>query len=142
LVYIETVVHGRRVFLDFRRNPRDFRLDRLDAEAREYLTPSQAPFETPLERLRAMNPGAVGLYAEHGIDLAAEPLEVAVCAQHKLGGLAGNLWWESTNVGPLFPIGEVNGSHGVYRPGGSALNAGQVGAFRAAEFIARRYAEW
>ena len=26
----------------------------------------------------------------------------------------------------FFPIGEVNGSHGVYRPGGSALNAGQA----------------
>jgi hypothetical protein len=36
----------------------------------------------------------------------------------------------------------VNGSHGVYRPGGAALNSGQVGAFRAAEFIANRYAGW
>jgi hypothetical protein len=39
----------------------------------------------------------------------------------------------------LFPIGEVNGSHGVYRPGGSALNSGQVAAFRAAEYIAVKY---
>jgi hypothetical protein len=39
----------------------------------------------------------------------------------------------------LFPLGEVNGSHGVYRPGGSALNSGQVAAFRAAEFIAAKY---
>ena len=42
----------------------------------------------------------------------------------------------------LFPIGEVNGSHGVTRPGGSALNAGQVGGFRAAEYIANRYSGW
>jgi hypothetical protein len=35
----------------------------------------------------------------------------------------------------LYPIGEVNGSHGVSRPGGSALNAGQVGALRAATRI-------
>ena len=42
----------------------------------------------------------------------------------------------------LFPVGEVNGSHGVYRPGGSALNAGQVGSLRAAEYIANRYADW
>jgi succinate dehydrogenase/fumarate reductase flavoprotein subunit len=89
-----------------------------------------------------MNPGAIELYAEHGIDLAAEPLEIAVCAQHNNGGLAGNHWWESTNLKHLFPVGEVNGSHGVYRPGGSALNAGQVGAFRAAEFIAHRYRDW
>ena len=45
------------------------------------------------------------------------------------------------NLRHLFPVGEVNGSHGIYRPGGSALNAGQVGGFRAAEFIARRYAD-
>jgi len=89
-----------------------------------------------------MNPGAIDLYAEHGIDLAAEPLEIAVCAQHNNGGLAGNHWWESTNIKHLFPIGEVNGSHGVYRPGGSALNSGQVGGFRAAEFIANRYCDW
>jgi hypothetical protein len=39
----------------------------------------------------------------------------------------GNHWWESVNLKHLFPVGEVNGSHGVYRPGGSALNSGQVG---------------
>jgi hypothetical protein len=42
----------------------------------------------------------------------------------------------------LFPIGEVNGSHGVTRPGGSALNAGQVAGFRAAEYIANKYSGW
>jgi hypothetical protein len=36
----------------------------------------------------------------------------------------------------------VNGSHGVYRPGGSALNSGQVAGFRAAAYIAHRYADW
>jgi len=39
----------------------------------------------------------------------------------------------------LFPVGEVNGTHGVYRPGGSALNSGQVGSLRAALYIAKRY---
>jgi succinate dehydrogenase/fumarate reductase flavoprotein subunit len=89
-----------------------------------------------------MNPGPVALYAEHGIDLTTEPLEIAVCAQHNNGGLAANHWWESVNIRHLFPIGEVNGSHGVYRPGGSALNAGQVGGFRAAEYIANCYRGW
>ena len=87
-----------------------------------------------------MNPAAIALYREHGIDLAREPLEIAVCAQHNNGGLAANHWWESVNIRHLFPVGEVNGSHGIYRPGGSALNSGQVGGFRAAEYIARRYA--
>ena len=31
------------------------------------------------------------------------------------------------------------GTHGVKRPGGSALNAGQVGGIRAAEYIANVY---
>ena len=35
-------------------------------------------------------------------------------------------------------MGEVAASHGVYRPGGSALNAGQVGSTRAAQYIAAR----
>jgi succinate dehydrogenase/fumarate reductase flavoprotein subunit len=141
MVYIETVVKGRRVFLDYRQNPAGFSFQGLSPEALTYLTKSKASQETPLQRLRAMNPAAIGLYREHGIDLARGFLEIAVCAQHNNGGLAANHWWESVNLRHLFPIGEVNGSHGIYRPGGSALNSGQVGGFRAAEFIARRYAD-
>ncbi len=142
LVYIETVLKGRRVFLDYRCNPRGFRFEDLSREAHDYLKNSDAMLATPLERLRKMNPGAIQIYQEHGIDISVEPLEIAVCAQHNNGGLAANHWWESVNLRHLFPVGEVNGSHGVYRPGGSALNSGQVGAFRAAEFIANRYATW
>ena len=142
LVYIETMIKGRRVFLDFRRNPQGYSLEELPDEARTYLTRSEASQATPIERLLWMNPGAVELYREHGIDLSAEPLEIAVCAQHNNGGLAGNIWWESTNIKHLFPVGEVNGTHGVTRPGGSALNSGQVGGFRAAEYIASCYRAW
>lgn len=142
LVYVETVLRGRQVYLDFCRNPKGFSFDDLSEEARTYLARSEALLGTPIERLHAMNPGAIDLYAEHGIDLTIQPLEIAVCAQHNNGGLAANHWWESINVRHLFPIGEVNGSHGVYRPGGSALNAGQVGGFRAAEYIANRYRGW
>jgi len=142
IVYVETVLRGRRVFLDFRANPEGFSFDDLSQEAHTYLTRSEALLETPIARLQKMNPGAIDLYADHGIDITAEPLEIAVCAQHNNGGLAGNHWWESLNVKHLFPIGEVNGSHGVYRPGGAALNSGQVAAIRAAEFIAHQYADW
>ncbi|MBO7708311.1 MAG: FAD-binding protein [Thermoguttaceae bacterium] len=141
-VFYETAVLGRRVFLDYRTDPADFSFEALDSEAREYLRKSDALLATPLARLAKMNPGAVELYRDHGIDLAAEPLEIALCAQHNNGGLKGTIWYESENVPHLFPIGEVNGSHGVTRPGGSALNAGQVGAFRAAQYIARRYSGW
>jgi succinate dehydrogenase/fumarate reductase flavoprotein subunit len=142
LVYIETMVKGRRVFLDFRRNPGHFSFSDLPDEARNYLEKSGATQSTPVDRLKHMNPGAIELYQNHKINLFNEPLEVAVCSQHNNGGLAGNLWYESTNLKHLFPVGEVNGSHGVTRPGGSALNAGQVAGFRAAEFIANRYSDW
>lgn len=144
LVYEETVVKGRRVFMDFRSDfsPVDglaeFALDDLETEAYTYLKNSHALLPTPIARLERMNPMAVRLYKENGIDITREPLEVAVCAQHHNGGLKGNIWWES-NLRHFFPVGEVNGTHGVYRPGGSALNSGQVGGYRAAEFIARRY---
>jgi len=85
-----------------------------------------------------MNTPAVELYRDHGIDLERGRLEIAVCAQHNNGGLAANTWWES-NLEHLFPVGEVCGTHGVRRPGGSALNAGQVGAIRAARYIAHNY---
>ena len=136
--YIECVERGRRVWLDFRTDPADFPWERLGAETRDYLTRSGAEGGTPLERLARLNAPAVELYRKHGIRLDAEPLEIAVCAQHNNGGLAGTIHWESVNLRGLFPVGEVNGSHGVTRPGGSALNAGQVGAIRAAECIARR----
>jgi len=146
LVFRETVDLGRRVFLDFTRNPtgagilEDFTLDGLGREAYAYLERSGALLAVPIDRLRKMNQPAIDLYRDHGIDIASEPLEIAVCAQHNNGGLMGNIWWES-NLRHLFPVGEVNGTHGVYRPGGSALNSGQVGGLRAALFIARRYGD-
>ena len=137
LVYRETVLRGRRVFLDFRSNP--FGADEVDYasltdEAREYLENAGACFGTPIERLLHMNAPAVELYRSKGVDITKEPLEIALCAQHSNGGLSIDLWWQ-TNVPGLFAAGEAAGSHGVYRPGGSALNAGQVGSLRAAQYI-------
>ena len=62
-----------------------------------------------------------------------------MCAQHCNGGLTVDLWWQTT-VPHLFAIGEVAGTHGV-RPGGSALNAGQVGGLRVAQYVAARERE-
>ncbi len=143
LVWREKAEKGRRVFLDFRKNitwngSDLFLPERLDPEVRSYLINSGSLQDTPVARLIAMNSPAEELYREHNIDLSSEPLEVGVCAQHNNGGLKGNIWWES-DLRHLFPVGEVNGSHGVRRPGGSALNSGQVGSWRASEFISRRY---
>ena len=103
-----------------------------------YLRSTGAMQARPIDRLKQMNPLAIDIYAEHGIDLWQEPLEIAVCAQHNNGGFAVNKWWES-NIPHTFVIGEMAGTHGVKRPGGSALNAGQTGGLRAAEYIANVY---
>jgi len=144
LVYNETVVKGRRVWLDYRQNPKfasengNLNFSQLGEETYQYLENSEALFGTPIERLKKMNQPAIDLYADNGIDLTSEMLEIAVCAQHNNGGLEGNIWWES-NLAHFFPVGEVNGSHGVYRPGGTALNSGQVGSTRAAQYITACY---
>jgi hypothetical protein len=143
LVHRERIDRGRRVFLDFTRNPDGgarlgaFSLGMLHDEPRQYLEKCGATGGTPLERLAQMNQPALDFYLANGIDLGRDRLEIAVCAQHNNGGLVGNIWWES-NVAGLFPVGEVNGTHGVRRPGGASLNAGQVGGLRAATFIAHR----
>ncbi len=141
LVYRETVLRGRRVFLDFRRNPvRDeFDPSVLSPEAHAYLQQAGVLFGTPIERLRRMNEPAYQFYLDKNpyVDLEKDMLEVDVCAQHNNGGLVVDAWWQS-NVTGFFPVGEAGGAHGVYRPGGAALNSGQVGATRAAQFIAAR----
>ena len=140
LVHQEIHKKGRRVFLDYRNNPTALQHDfgNLGKESYSYLEQSGALQAKPIERLAHINPPAIDLYRDNGIDLTREMLEIAVCAQHNNGGLAVNDWWE-TNVPHLFAVGEASGTHGVYRPGGSALNAGQAGSTRAAMFISRRY---
>ncbi len=137
LVYLECC-RGRRVYLDFTRNPGGGELGfaLLSDEARTYLSRAGACFGTPIDRLMVMNRPAAEFYLEHGIDLSLNPLEIALCAQHNNGGLSVDGWWQ-TNIKGLFAVGEAAGTHGVYRPGGSALNAGQVGSARAARYIAR-----
>ena len=126
--------------MDFRRNPignssmNKFDLNDLEQEALSYLQNTGALQDTPIERLHYMNPAAVEIYKENGIDLYTDPLEIALCAQHNNGGFAVDKWWQS-NIPHTFIVGEMAGTHGVKRPGGSALNAGQVGSIRAAEYI-------
>ena len=138
LLVAEEIKKGNRVYLDFLRNPRGLErgFDTLPSEAYEYLERSGALFGTPIERLAKMNIGAIELYADHGIDLYSEALEIAVCAQHCNGGVAVDSDWQ-TEIKGLYVAGEAAGTFGVYRPGGSALNSTQVGSLRAAEHIAR-----
>lgn len=136
-VYNECVIKGRKVYLDYRKNPfgiKELDFEMLSEECFSYLKNADALFGTPIERLSKMNSPAIELYRSKGIDIAKERLEISLCAQHCNGGIAVDLWWQ-TNIDGLFAIGECAGTHGVTRPGGSALNAGQVGALRAAQFI-------
>ena len=89
----------------------------------------------PIDRLRHMNPLAIELYRRYKVDIAAEPLEFAVNNQHMNGGIAVDTWGRSSLPG-AYAVGEAAGTHGVTRPGGAALNAGQVFGTRAAEHIA------
>ena len=137
LVYRECVLRKRRVYLEFTKNP--FGMDEIDYsrlafEVREYLRKAEACFGTPIERLQKMNGPAIDLYSSKGLDITKDPLEIALCAQHNNGGIAVDMWWQ-TDIAGLFAAGECAGTHGVSRPGGSALNAGQVGSLRAALFI-------
>ncbi|MCK7472444.1 MAG: hypothetical protein MZV49_00265 [Rhodopseudomonas palustris] len=137
------MMKGRRVFLDYRENPAGLRFVGPERRGPDVPDRIRGPCRTrPLERLRHMNPAAIELYREHGIDLArraAGDRRLRPAQQRRPGGqpLVG--------VGePPAPLPGGRGERLARRstgPAGPALNSGQVGGFRAAEFIARRYAE-
>lgn len=139
-IYRESAA-GRRVYLDFNRNPLPvpgdlpFSLARLDGDVAAYLGKAGAVQESPIDRLRHMNPLAIELYRRYKVDIAAEPLEFAVNNQHMNGGILVDVWG-MTSLPGCYAVGEAAGTHGVTRPGGAALNAGQVFGTRAAEHIA------
>lgn len=139
-VYNECVNKKRKVYLDYTRNP--FSLDeidfsRLSEEAYSYLKSADVLFGTPVDRLIKMNRPAYELYKSKGVDLKCEKLEISLSAQHNNGGIAVDLWWQTKTDG-LFAAGECAGTHGISRPGGSALNSGQAGSLRAARYIAEK----
>ncbi|CAI0720726.1 FAD-dependent oxidoreductase [Serratia ficaria] len=132
---------GRKVYMDFNRNPEPvtddlpFSLHRLDEDVRAYLNNNGCTEGLPIERLKRMNPLAIELYAMHGHDITTTPLEFAVNNQHMNGGIDVDIWGESSLSG-CFALGEVAGTHGVTRPGGAALNSGQVFGVRVAQKVA------
>ena len=139
LVFRECAIKNRKVYLDFTKNPaelKDIDYKKLSSEAYDYLSKADACFGSPIDRLKKMNTPAIELYSSKGVDITKEYLQIALCAQHNNGGIAVNMWWE-TNIRGLFAAGECAGTHGITRPGGSALNAGQVGSLRAAQYISQ-----
>ncbi|MHA1793293.1 MAG: FAD-binding protein [Promethearchaeota archaeon] len=147
---IDLIVHSKihdeqkRVFLDFRHDPWellgvDFNLRNLPDDAFNYLNNSGAIRETPIERLKALNPFAIEVYEQNGIDLYNDLVEIQIAVQHCNGGFSTDHYWESINIPNLYFIGEICGTHGQHRPGGAALNSGQVGGLRAALRITSRH---
>ena len=126
---------GRRVFLDYARDPQGLGSSRQDAAPTRVrawyqskgLDIADPRARSPLGRLRAINPPAVEWLAVRGIDLAAgDRVEVAPAVQHFQGGVKIRTHGETTLRG-LYAAGEVaGGQHGANRPGGNALLDTQV----------------
>ena len=136
---IDIAVHkqtslGRKVYLDYTKNPEGFDFEALSDEAKDYLSAMGATGSTPFERLKKLNSKAIDVYANNGIDITKEKLRIAVCAQHNNGGVYTDDNYQS-EISGLYVIGEASGSFGLTRPGGSALNDTQVGGFVCAEHI-------
>jgi succinate dehydrogenase / fumarate reductase flavoprotein subunit len=139
---------GRRVYLDYSRDPEGLNLAALPEHVRSWyaevkridLSASQNA-SSPLVRLQAINRPSVEWLAARDIDLeAGDMVEIAPAIQHFQGGVKireqGN-----TTIGGLYAAGEVaGGQHGANRPGGNALLDSQVFG-RVAGENAARYAE-
>ena len=139
---IDIAVHnqiklGRRVYLDYTRNPEGYCFEELPQEAKDYLIKADAVADTPIERLELLNPKAIAVYSRQGIDLTKQKLRIAVCAQHNNGGIYTDSDY-MTDIDGLYVIGEAAGSFGLTRPGGSALNDTQVGGLVCAKHIAKK----
>jgi succinate dehydrogenase / fumarate reductase flavoprotein subunit len=125
---------GHRVFLDYNTNPKGFRFQNLDRKWQErYKRESKREIgngkreDSPLHRLKEINPESIQWLQENGIDLyAGEKIEIAPAIQHFQGGIKirgrGN-----TSLKGLYAAGEcAGGQHGANRPGGNALLDSQV----------------
>ena len=142
-VFCETE-KGRKVSMDFSRNPAGLDLTRMDPAlwakyANIKALPLTAPpyRDSPLARLKAINAPSVRWLKDRGIDLeAGDLLELAPACQHFQGGVKIDER-AATTVPGLFAAGEVaGGQHGANRPGGNALMDSQVMGKRAGESAA------
>ena len=125
---------GRKVFLDYGQNPSGFRFQDLEERWRErYQRESKGNLkeeernQSPLRRLKEINPESVEWLKEHRVDLeAGERMEIAEAGQHFQGGVKIRDGGKTTLSG-LYAAGEcAGGQHGANRPGGNALLDGQV----------------
>lgn len=125
---------GHTVYANFALNPIGFDFESLDetfrARYRREMVQdlgAQKRYESPLNRLREINPKSLDIFRERGIGIPeAGVIEVVSAAQHFQGGVKINEKGR-TRVPGLWAAGEVaGGQHGANRPGGNALMDCQV----------------
>ncbi len=124
------LARGRRVYLDYGRNPVGYTPAALAERVRRWYQDrgyALTPTDTPLGRLRAINPQSIAWLAERGVSLSRDAaIEIAPAAQHFQGGVKIGPDG-STSVRGLYVAGETaGGQHGANRPGGNALLDSQV----------------
>jgi succinate dehydrogenase / fumarate reductase flavoprotein subunit len=88
-------------------------------------------------------PRMVEEFAEHGIDITEEPMEVAPTAHYAMGGIEVDFETAQTQVDGLYAVGECTaGVHGANRLGGNSLIEtvvfGQVAGNHIAETLGSR----
>jgi len=72
--------------------------------------------------IRERLPRMVEEFAEHGVDITAEPMEVAPTAHYAMGGIEVNFETGQTRIDGLYAVGECTaGVHGANRLGGNSL---------------------
>jgi succinate dehydrogenase / fumarate reductase flavoprotein subunit len=72
--------------------------------------------------IRERLPRMVEEFAEHGVDITSEPMEVAPTAHYAMGGIEVNFETGQTRIDGLYAVGECTaGVHGANRLGGNSL---------------------
>ncbi len=134
IAVFKEIMKGKRVYLDFSQNPREFSFEMLNEVNRDrYASELNQPISDeqrnsgPLARLREINPDSIQWLKDNGIDLEKdEMIEIAPSAQHFQGGVKIRKQGD-TEIKGLFAAGEcAGGQHGANRPGGNALLDCQV----------------
>lgn len=140
------VIEGKRVFLDFSQNPKNFHFNKLAQNLREDYSKEQIKNigekerqVSPLNRLREINPEIIQWFKKRKIYIEiGDNVEIAPAIQHFQGGIKIREK-ANTNIEGLYAAGEVaGGQHGANRPGGNALLDCQVFGKIAGEEAAKR----
>ena len=104
--------------------PRDIVARAIDTEMRKHQLPHVLLDISHHSRdwLARHFPSVMALCAEHGIDIASQPIPVAPCAHYACGGVQANTDG-STGVAGLYAVGEVarTGLHGANRLASNSL---------------------